>query len=302
MIRLSRRSMQTASAALVKQLRQQSGAPILECKRALEASELDMDAAVEWLRKHGVAVAAKLASKEAAQGSVGVCVSDDHRHGVLLQLRCQTDFVAEGKSFQELLAKLTKDALGTAEAEVRSHAEEPIQEVVTRVRENIEVGRIASLRVSQGVIGSYIHNAATASSGQTGVLVGVTAQTDANDALLKLGKRIGMHITCSPPRYLCRDDVPAQVMDHERSIVMEQLGDSLKGKPEHIASKIVTGKLDKFYKEHCLLEQEYALSGMEGDGKKMDVSTLLRNESSNLGAPVTITGFVHCRAQDGFTH
>ncbi len=241
------------TAALVKELRERTGAGMMDCKKALTAVEGDMDKAIDFLREKGLAAAAKKAGRIAAEGVVGAFVAADGKIGTIVEINCETDFVAKTDNFKELVTKIaahivaTKpadvDALLTSELDGQSVAD-LVTASVAKIGEKISVRRFALFEAPEGEVAAYIHG-----GGKIGVLV------ELKGGNAELGKDIAMHVAAANPSYLERSQVPAAELEHEKEVLAEQAKNE--GKPEKIIEKMVMGRINKYYKEVCLVDQEY---------------------------------------------
>lgn len=245
--------MATVSAAMVKELREKTGAGMMDCKKALTATEGDMDKAVDFLREKGLAAAAKKAGRVAAEGVVASYVSDDAKVGVIVEINCETDFVAKNEGFMELVGKIAAHVANTNPADVEAllNSEMEGQTVSTwvtasiaKIGENISVRRFVRYESPDGMVAAYIHG-----GGKIGVLVNMSGQDE------ELGKDVAMQIAAANPSYLTRDEVSSAEIDHEKEVLAEQARNE--GKPDNIIEKMVIGRINKFYKEICLLEQPF---------------------------------------------
>jgi len=278
------------TAALVKELRDSTGAGMMDCKKALIEVSGDIDAAVDWLRKAGMASAAKKASRVASEGLVAV--QTDGVSAAIVEVNAETDFVARNEQFQEFVGQVAQIAVeqdGDFE-KVRNAAlgdansvEEAAKTLVATIGENINLRRSASLKVSNGVVASYIHNAVTPNSGRIGVLVALESEGD-EVKLQTAGRQLAMHVAAAAPQWTDISEVDASVLDHERSILADQARAS--GKPEEIVEKMVEGRLRKYYEEVVLLEQTYVIDGESKVRKAVEAI------ASDVGSPVSLTGFV----------
>ncbi|MEO5363255.1 MAG: translation elongation factor Ts [Magnetococcus sp. DMHC-8] len=278
----------SVSAKMVKDLREQTGAGMMDCKKALEETGGEMEAAVDWLRKKGLSSASKKAGRVAADGKVVAVV--DGLHGLLLEVNTETDFTSKNEhfvAFAETSARLGLQAgvtdvtqlqtLGYPETG-RSVAEELTHKIAT-IGENMNLRRLVRLSVGQGAVVSYIHM-----EGKIGVLVGLESPCGDQAALADLGKKLAMHVAASAPPWLNRSAVPADALERERNVLAEQARSS--GKPESIIDKMVLGRLDKFYGESCLLEQPFV---MDPDQK---VNAVVAARAKELGTTIEVSGFV----------
>ncbi len=286
------------SASMVKDLRERTGAGMMDCKKALNESGGDLDAAVDWLRKKGLAAAAKKAGRVAAEGLVAVAT--EGTKGAAIELNAETDFVARNETFQGLVETLAGLVLVEGDdvealkgkpypGTERTVAEELTHQVAT-IGENMNLRRAAVLEVGSGVVASYVHNVVRPGLGRIGVLVALESQADAGK-LADLGRSIAMHVAAASPRFLDRGAVDTSDLERERAILTEQARDS--GKPENIIEKMVEGRMRKFYEEVCLLEQTYV---MDNESK---VQSVVDAAARDLGTPVALTGFVRFHLGEG---
>ena len=289
--------MANITASMVKELRDITGAGMMDCKNALGETNGDMDAAVDWLRTKGLAKAAKKAGRVAAEGLVGVAV--DAGAGALVEVNSETDFVArneEFKGFVKRAAELALEAGGDAEKLLAMphdggrSVSDTLTGLIARIGENMSVRRAAALAVSPGVVATYVHNAAGPELGKIGVLVALKSEADAKP-LAALGKQIAMHIAATAPIALSADHVPAETVAKERAIFAEQARES--GKPENIVEKMVDGRMKKFFQESVLLEQIFVIDGETPVGK------VVENAAKELGRPVEIAGFLRYAVGEG---
>ena len=285
------------TAALVKSLREKTGAGMMDCKKALTENGGHMEASVDWLRSQGLAAAAKKAGRAASEGLVGI--ASNGTKGAIVELNVETDFVARNESFQDFAESLVQIALaGDGDVEALKAADHPAGENVTEqltqlistIGENMDLRRNAVLEVENGVVSTYVHNAMKPGLGKIGVLVALESTADAI-AVGALGKQIAMHVAASSPLALTRDDVDADDLERERNILIEQARDS--GKPEEIIEKMVEGRLRKYYEEICLLEQTYVIDTDNNVEKAVEAA------AKEIGAPVSIKGFVRFALGEG---
>lgn len=286
------------SAGQVKALREKTGAGMMDCKRALSESGGDMEAAVDWLRKKGLAAAAKKSGRVAADGLVGVAV--DGQRAALVEVNAETDFVARNEAFQAFVAtvaRLALDAAGDIDALAalpypgtgRTVAEE-LTHLIATIGENMALRRTDFVSVNHGVVASYIHSASGEGLGRIGVLVGL--ETTADPAVVAdLGKKLAMHVAAAMPTAVSRGDVDAKSLERERDILVDQARAS--GKPEAIIQKMVEGRLSKFYEEVCLLEQVYVIDGENKVGKVIEAA------AKAAGTPIAVTRFVRFALGEG---
>lgn len=286
------------TAAMVKELRDTTGAGMMDCKKALGEADGDMEGAVEWLRKKGLAAAAKKSGRVAAEGLVGIAV--DGGRGAVVEVNSETDFVARNDAFQEMvsaIAGLALDADGDVDAlsgtaypgGERTVAEELTHQIAT-IGENMSLRRTAALNVEPGVVASYVHNSVSAGLGKIAVLVALKSDAPA-EKLAELGRQIAMHVAAANPQALDVSDLDPTVVEKERNILSEQALAS--GKPAEIVDKMVEGRLRKFYEEVVLLNQVYVIDGESKVGKVVEAA------AKDLGTPVEVTGFARFALGEG---
>jgi elongation factor Ts len=290
------------TAALVKDLRERTGAGMMDCKRALTEVEGDMEAAIDWLRKKGLAAAAKKAGRVASEGLVGVAIDDasNGTAGAVVEINAETDFVARNDKFQNLVRSTaliaakqdyTVDSLKTAAFPGESSTvDEEVTRLIAVIGENMHLRRLVRLSVSQGHIASYVHNAVAPSLGKIGVLVALESTGD-KTKLADLGKRIAMHVAAANPQALNIEDMDPASLERERTIVTEQARAS--GRPEEIIAKMVDGRLRKFYEEVVLMEQTFIIDG------KTKIREMLENAAKELNAPVQLKAYVRYALGEG---
>jgi elongation factor Ts len=286
------------TAGLVKELRDKTGAGMMDCKRALGESEGDLEAAVDWLRKKGLAAAAKKAGRVAAEGLIGVATADEA--GAVVEVNSETDFVARNQLFQdfvravaELAVKADRDVealKGASFAGNGKTVEGELTDLVARIGENMVLRRVARLTVSQGHVASYIHNAVSPGLGKIGVLVALESAAG-EDVLAALGRQLAMHVAAANPQYLDQSSVPAAALDRERAVLREQAGST--GKSADIIEKMVEGRLRKFYEDSVLLDQVFVIDGESRVGKVIDAA------AKSAGTPIKITAFVRFALGEG---
>ena len=250
------------TAALVKQLRDQTGAGMMDAKKALTESDGDMETAVDWLRAKGLSKAAKKSGRTAADGLVAAVVSDDGKTGALVELNAETDFVARNESFQDALSGLAKTALaGDGSIEALKAASAPdgegsVDDMITRmiatIGENIALRRTAKLD-ADGAVAAYIHNAEADGMGKVGVLVALNGSGDLADA----GRKVAMHVAATSPAAATTDELDPALIDRERTVLTEEARAS--GKPDTVIEKMIEGRMKKFYKEVVLVEQAFVM-------------------------------------------
>jgi len=285
------------SAALVKQLREQTGAGMMDCKKALEATEGNYEEAVDWLRKKGLAAAAKKSGRTAADGLVGVATEGNR--GALVEVNAETDFVSRNEQFQALVQEITTLALkaggdvevlkGLTTASGRTVADE-ITNAIAVIGENITLRRTSLVEVEDGVVAGYMHGQQAPGLGKIGVLVGLSSTGD-KAKLAETGKQIAMHVAATSPQAISADALDQDVVARERKIFSEQAAAS--GKPANIIEKMVDGRIRKFYEEVVLLEQVFVV---DTDKRVKDV---VAQAAKDAGGPVALTAFVRMQVGEG---
>ena len=287
--------MAAITAKLVKELRDKTSAGMMDCKKALTETDGDIEAAIDWLRKKGIAKADKKSGRVAAEGLVAVSASGTV--GVLVEVNSETDFVARNEGFQEAVAKVAAAALTVDNTEALREAQIDgktvttfLTDLVAKIGENMSLRRMNKLSVSSGVVEGYIHNAATAGMGKIGVLVALESSGDA-DKLKALAKKIAMHIAATSPLSLTTDDLDQTLVQKERDMLKAEALES--GKPEAIVDKMVEGRMVKFFKESVLMTQMFV---MDPD---RNVETVIADEAKSLGADIKMTGYIRMEVGDG---
>ena len=285
------------TAAVVKELREQSGAGMMDCKKALTENNGELEAAIDWLRKNGLAAAAKKAGRAAADGLVGMVV--DGQIGALVEINAETDFVGRNETFQEFVAKTaaialengeTADTLKAATFDDGKTVDEAVVDLVALIGENIGLRRATRLSVENGRVAGYIHNQVAPGMGKIGVLVALESTGD-KAKLDELGRSLAMHVAAAQPEFLDVSSVDANALNREREVLADQARAS--GKPEEIVDKMVEGRLRKYYEEVVLLEQTYVIDGETKVGK------FVEGAAGDVGAPVAIAGFVRFTLGEG---
>jgi elongation factor Ts len=290
--------MANISASLVKELRDETGAGMMDCKAALAATEGDMEAAVDWLRKKGISKAAKKAGRVAAEGLIGVAVGGDA--GALVEVNSETDFVARNDQFKDFVKSAAQLALAEGcDAEKlldKSMGEASVRETLTnmiaKIGENMAVRRAVTLSVSPGVVASYVHNAASPELGKIGVLLALKSTAD-KAKLAALGKQLAMHVAASSPLALTAEHLSKDVLERERAIQIELVKQNSAGKPQNIIDKMLEGRMRKFYEDAVLLQQTFVIDG------ETKIDKVIEKASKDLGAPVEIAGFVRFQVGEG---
>ncbi len=288
----------TISAATVKELRDKTGAGMMDCKNALTETGGDVEAAIDWLRAKGLAKAAKKAGRVAADGLIGVAVKGNV--AIMVEVNSETDFVARNDQFQALVTAVAGAALGTDGdvASVRAApfpgtgrtVEEEIQEAIATIGENIHLRRSARLAVGEGVIASYVHGQVAPGLGTIGVLVALKSAGDP-EKVTQIGRQVAMHVAAANPLSLTVADLNPGVVERERVVFADQAREL--GKPEAIIGKMVEGRLRKFYEETVLLSQAFVVD------PEISVEVAVKNAEADAGAPITITGFIAFRLGEG---
>jgi elongation factor Ts len=290
--------MAKVTAALVKELREKTGAGMMDCKKALGDSGGDLEAAVDWLRKKGLATAANKAGRVAAEGLIGVATGGPV--GAVVEINSETDFVARNQAFQSFVQTVSRLALeGDGEiGSLREAAfpgsgrtvEAELTHLIATIGENLVLRRLKQLSTGQGAVFSYVHNALGPGIGKIGVIVVLTS-TAAGDRLATLGKQLAMHVAAASPLYLDIASVPQSALDRERDVLREQARAS--GKPEGIIEKMVDGRLRKFYEEVVLLEQTFVVD------QETKISAVVEQAGKAAGAPIRLTGFARFALGEG---
>jgi elongation factor Ts len=285
------------TAASVKELRERTGAGMMDCKKALGETAGEMEAAIDWLRTKGLAAAAKKAGRTAAEGLVGVVV--DGNKGAIVEINSETDFVAKNEQFQDFVRTAAAITLGSgSDLDALKEAcwpgggtvEEKLTSNIATIGENQTIRRAALLEVDEGVIVSYVHNAAAPGLGRIGVLVAIESGAE-RGALETLGKQLAMHIAAANPLALRGEDLDPTLVERERSIASEKAKES--GKPENIVEKMVEGAIAKFRKEMAFLSQLFVKDN------KTKIEDVVAAEAKKVGAPINVAGFVRFQLGEG---
>ena len=291
------------TAAMVKELREMTGAGMMDCKKALAATDGDMDKAVEFLREKGLAGAEKKAGRIAAEGIVATAMTDDEKKAVVVEVNAETDFVAKNAKFQAYVAQVAAQALTTTAADMDSFmaekwaadetltVKEALSSQISIIGENMNIRRFKQVVEENGVVVSYIH-----AGGRIGVLVDV--ETDVvNDAVKEMGKNIAMQIAALNPKYTSRDEVSAEFIEHEKGILMAQIQNDPKeaSKPEKVIQGMIQGRINKEMKEICLLDQTY----VKAEDGKQSVAQYVAQVAKENGASITVKGFVRFETGEG---
>ena len=284
------------TAQMVKELRDKTGAGMMDCKSALQETNGDLEAAVDWLRAKGVAKAVKKADRVASEGLV--CVAGSGNQAVVIEVNSETDFVARNDQFQALVVSVAEAALPTAgdidavkAATVDGKTvEQAISDAIATIGENMTLRRTAKVSVGEGVVSSYVHSAVAPNLGKIGVLVGLQSAGDA-EKLDALGRQIAMHIAAANPLSLDIDGLDKTDVDRERAVFAEQARES--GKPENIIEKMVDGRMRKFYEESVLLKQVFVIDG------ERSIEKVLADAEGDVGAPVNLAAYVCFKLGEG---
>ena len=285
--------MSNISASLVKELREKTGAGMMDCKNALTENNGDIESSVDWLRTKGLAKAAKKSGRVASEGLIAISSSESF--SVIVEVNSETDFVARNESFQDVANTISQlgllssniDDLKIQKIENKDvNVEEYITEMISSIGENINLRRMVRFESSNTNIASYIHGQVSEGLGKIGVMVNLKSTVN-NEVVNELGKKIAMHIAATNPLSISIDDIPSDTLERERNILIEEARES--GKPEEIIEKMIEGRLKKFYQESVLLEQTYVI---DGESKVADVL-------NSLESPVEIIDFVRYELGEG---
>jgi len=286
------------TAALVKDLREKTGAGMMDCKKALGENEGDVEASIDWLRTKGLATAAKKSGRIASEGLVGIAV--DGTNGAVVEINAETDFVARNETFQEFVRSAANIVLSTGNDinALKSAAfpgenrtvEEQLTHMIATIGENMSIRRVQMISVDKGVIASYIHTALAPGIGKIGVLVALETDVDPTKVNV-FGKQLAMHVAATKPQSISRDDMDHEVIKRERAIFAEQARES--GKPTEIIEKMVEGRIRKFYDEACLVDQTFVI---DGDSK---VSAAIEAAGKDAGGSIALKEFALFVLGDG---
>ena len=287
------------SAKMVKELRELTGAGMMDCKKALTETDGDMEKAVDFLREKGLAAAEKKSSRIAAEGIVAEAMAEDAKSGVLVEINCETDFVAKNEDFKSFANDVAKQALVSEAADLEAFLGEAwladttktVKDMVTAqvavIGENINIRRFEKLNAADGCVACYIHG-----GGSLGVMV--YGKTDVvNDDIKTCLRNVAMQVAAMDPKYVSRDEVPADYIEHEKEILMAQAKEENPNKPENIIEKMITGRLNKEMKEICLLDQAYV---QDGD---VTVAQYVANTGKANGADLSVVKFVRFKTGEG---
>ncbi len=288
------------TAALVKELREKTGVGMMDCKKALGETSGDLEAAVDWLRAKGLSKAAKKADRAAAEGLVGVAVSDGM--GAIIEFNSETDFVARNEGFQKAAAQFAKAALDAkgdhdkllASPGVGGSISDQITQLISTIGENMTLRRSSFVEVSEGVVAPYVHSQVADGLGRIGVLVALESKGNA-DILMDVAKKVAMHVAATGPLALADSEVPAEAVARERAIYEEQVKEDPKmvGKPENVLKGVVEGRLRKFFEEVVLTKQKFVMS------PDLTVEAWVKAAEKDAGAPIKIAAFRYFRLGEG---
>ena len=289
------------TAGMVKELREKTGAGMMDCKKALNATDGNMEAAVEHLREQGLAKAEKKAGRIAAEGLVATKLSDDGKKAAIVEVNSETDFVAKNEQFQTYVAEVADQALTTGAADIeaflaeesKAEAGKTVKEVldgkIAIIGENLNIRRFAQMESAAGFVASYIH-----AGGKIGVLVEV--ETDVvNDVIKEMGKNVAMQVAAIMPKYTSRDEVSKDYIDHETEILKAQAKNENPDKPDNIIEKMIIGRLNKELKEVCLLDQTY----VKAEDGKQAVGKYVEEVAKANSAKIAIKGFIRFETGEG---
>ena len=295
--------MAAVTAKMVKDLREMTGAGMMDCKKALSATDGDMDKAVEFLREKGLAGAEKKAGRIAAEGIVDTAMAADEKKAVIVEVNSETDFVAKNEKFQSYVADVAAQALTTSAADIDAFLAEPwaldttktvneaLAAQIAVIGENMHIRRFAQVKEENGFVASYTHM-----GGKIGVLVDV--ETDVvNDAVKEMARNVAMQIAALKPQYTSDSEVSAEYIEHEKEILLAQIQNDPKEsqKPEKVIQGMITGRIKKELKEICLLDQVY----VKAEDGKQTVAKYVEEVAKANGAKITIKGFVRFETGEG---
>ena len=286
------------TASMVKELREMTGAGMMDCKKALTATEGDMDKAVDFLREKGLAGAQKKAGRIAAEGIVATCISEDEKHAVVVEVNAETDFVAKNEKFKTYVAEVAAQAVNTQAEDIEGFmaekwaldpsmtVKEKLSSMISIIGENMNIRRFAKVSEENGIVVSYIH-----AGGSIGVMVKFDTDVADKEGFAEYGKDVAMQVAAANPSYLTEAEVPAEVLEKEKEILKVQAINE--GKPEAIAEKMVQGRIKKFYKENCLIDQEFIKDGDQ------TIKSYTDAKAKELGGKIEIVSFVRFEKGEG---
>ncbi len=290
--------MAQVTAALVKELRERSGAGMMDCKKALSANDGDLEAAIDWLRTKGLASAGKKQSRVAAEGLVAAKTVDTK--GTVVEINSETDFVARNDQFQGLVADIASVAFSTGDdVEAISGAVYPgsektvaetLTEIIAKIGENMNIRRAKTIEVENGLVASYVHGAVAPGMGKIAVLVGLKSDAEA-DALAAVGKQLAMHIAAANPASLSEADLDPEMVEREKQVQMDKARES--GKPEAIIEKMIVGRMKKYLEEVVLLNQTFVIDG------ETKISDVIATAAEEAGAAIELVEFVRMEVGEG---
>ncbi|BCH59392.1 translation elongation factor Ts [Agrobacterium vitis] len=286
------------TAAMVKELREKSGAGMMDCKKALAENGGDMEASIDWLRAKGIAKADKKSGRTAAEGLIGIASSGTT--AVVVEVNSETDFVARNDAFQDMVRGISNVALSTdgtvdainaaTYAATGKSVSDSIKDAIATIGENMALRRATQLKVEDGVVATYVHNAVADGLGKLGVLVALKS-TGNKEALNTIGRQIAMHVAATNPLAVRAEEVDAAVAERERNVFIEQSRES--GKPENIIEKMVEGRMRKFFEDVALLSQAFVIN------PDLTVAAALKEAEKDVGAPIEITGIARLLLGEG---
>ena len=287
------------SASLVKELREKTGAGMMDCKKALTENAGDIEASIDWLRKKGLAAAAKKAGRVAAEGLVAI--ASGGTNGAVVEVNSETDFVSKNATFQDFVSKVAGIALASGNDDVEAlkivkfpggdgDVAAQLTHLISTIGENMNLRRAKFFSVSEGLVASYMHSATVPGMGKIGVLVALESAGD-KAKLAEVGKQVAMHVAAANPLFLDVASVDPAALERERAILKEQALAS--GKPENVVDKMVEGRIRKYYEETVLVEQIYVIDG------ESKISKVIEAAGKEAGAPIKITGFARFALGDG---
>jgi elongation factor Ts len=290
--------MAAVTAGMVKDLREKTGAGMMDCKTALSESGGNMEAAVDWLRAKGLSKAAKKAGRVAAEGLIGVASAA--KAGAVVEVNSETDFVARNVEFQKVVAEIAKLALkaggdlaklaATEYPKKKISVSDHLKELIGTIGENLTLRRSAALKVKEGLVATYVHNQATPGMGKIGVLVALESAGN-KEKLNEIGRQVAMHVAATNPLALRDSEVDPEIVERERAIFTEQAKES--GKPEKVIKQMIEGRIKKFYQEVVLLKQAFVIN------PDQTVEQTLKEAEKAAGAPITIKAFVRYELGEG---
>lgn len=290
--------MAQVTAALVKELREMSGAGMMDCKKALSENDGNLEAAIDWLRTKGLASAGKKQSRVAAEGLVAV--STDGAKGTAIEINSETDFVARNEQFQGLVGDIASVAFNVGDGvDAISNAAYPgssktvaetVTDAIATIGENMNVRRAKTVTVESGIVASYVHGAVADGMGKIAVLVGLKSDADAN-ALAALGKQLAMHIAAANPASLSEDDLDPEMVEREKQVQMDKARES--GKPEAIIEKMIVGRMRKYLEEVVLLHQTFVIDG------ETKISAVIDAAAKEAGSPIELVEYVRMEVGEG---